>query len=156
MNNLEDFIRMREKFVRYYATQRRAVITKNLSTEDFVMELQFLTDAEALMLGTLDAEIEALQSDRLIQHAQRLDLPLPSVTNPPMRDDNWYRDHKSGRRCLTVEGRHCLRAAIDAEEARRFEIKTLWVTKILLPAAGVVVAIIGALAGLIAILRHVK
>jgi hypothetical protein len=42
------------------------------------------------------------------------------------------------------------------EKARRFEVKTLWVTKIILPLAGVLVGIIGALTGLVAVFQHWK
>jgi hypothetical protein len=57
---------------------------------------------------------------------------------------------------LKFRGRAFLRERIDKEKTRRFEVKTLWVTKIILPLAGVLVGIIGALTGLFAILQHKK
>jgi len=49
-----------------------------------------------------------------------------------------------------------LRKLVDAEKARRFEIKTLWVTKFWLPLLAALVGIIGALTGLAAVLQHKK
>jgi hypothetical protein len=49
------------------------------------------------------------------------------------------------RRWFSAKGRTNLRKLIDEEKARRFEVKTLWVTKFWLPLLAALVGIIGAL-----------
>ena len=55
---------------------------------------------------------------------------------------------------LSAQGRGHVRKLIDEEKARRFEAKTRWVTKFIVPLLAPLVGIIGALTGLIAVLRH--
>jgi len=143
----------RKKLVTSYGKQRSAYAAKQEQNPD---EYNAILASEHLDLDAIDAEIEVFLSDRLTEEANELDVPLPERGYPPMRDENWYHDHPSGRACLTVQGRHVLRAGIDAEKARRFEAKTLWFTKIIIPFAGILIGIIGALTGLFAVLRHAK
>ncbi len=57
---------------------------------------------------------------------------------------------------FTPRARSHLRKMIDEEKARRFEVKTLWVTKLILPLLAALIGIIGALTGLVAVLHHQK
>jgi hypothetical protein len=45
---------------------------------------------------------------------------------------------------------------IGEEKARRFEVKTLWVTKFWIPLLAASIGIIGALTGFFAVLQHKK
>ena len=57
---------------------------------------------------------------------------------------------------LTSHGRAKVRSLVDAERSRRFEAKTLWLTKFWLPLLAALVGIIGALTGFVAVLQHKK
>jgi hypothetical protein len=99
----------------------------------------------------IDERVDWLLDQSIRQEAQELDIAMPSVEETEM----W---HRGGDLSLyrSSQGRFSLRKLIDQEKARRFEVKTLWVTKIILPLAGVLVGIIGALTGLVAVLQHRK
>ena len=99
--------------------------------------------------------IEMHYSQRLCDEARRLDVEIPEqeeegvwrpTTSTPAGDDI----------ALTSKGRHALRKLIDAEKARRFEVKTLWLLKFWVPLLASLIGIIGALTGLFAVLRHTK
>ena len=61
-----------------------------------------------------------------------------------------------GPTLVTLKGRAHIRKLIDEEKARRFEVKTLWVTKFWVPLLAALIGIIGALTGLVAVLQHKK
>jgi hypothetical protein len=96
-------------------------------------------------------KVKLYQSRVLVSCAESLDIVL-SDTNV----DYWETHKLYTHPILTPNGRYQARKLIDAEKARRFEVRTLWVTKIILPLAGVLVGIIGALTGLVAVLQHKK
>jgi hypothetical protein len=99
----------------------------------------------------IDDRLDWVLDQAIRQEAQELDIAMPLVTEREM----WQRDEDQSL-YLTSQGRFYLRRLIDQEKARRFEVKTLWVTKIILPLAGVLVGIIGALTGLVAVFQHWK
>ncbi|SRR6266404_1706423 len=99
----------------------------------------------------IDECVDWVLDQTIRQEAQELDISMPLVTEREM----WQRDEDQSL-YLTSQGRFYLRRLIDQEKARRFEVKTLWVTKIILPLAGVLVGVIGALTGLVAVLQHKK
>jgi hypothetical protein len=94
----------------------------------------------------LDQIIDMLVSRRLIDEAVELDVSIPDSNNAAM----WARN-EGGRIWLSSEGRALLRRSIDEEKSRRFEVKTLWVVKFIVPVASILVGLIGALTGLIAV-----
>jgi hypothetical protein len=118
--------------------------TLAVKPEDLIVELEHYRLAEL--------RVKIYHSRLLVYEAETLD-----VTIPPDDDGKiWEKDKSYTHPFLTAAGRHQLRTSIDLEKSRRFEVKTLWVTKIILPLAGVLVGIIGALTGLVAVLQHKK
>jgi hypothetical protein len=99
----------------------------------------------------IDDRIARFLDLEIRQDTQELDIALPSIEEKEM----WHHDPDGGV-FLTSRGRLHLRKLVDAEKARRFEIKTLWVTKFWLPLLAALVGIIGALTGLAAVLQHKK
>ena len=92
-------------------------------------------------------------SQKLCDEARALDVAYPptneeamwrSVDTTPAGDDI----------VLTPKGRSAVRMLIDAEKARRFEVKTLWVTKFWLPLLAALIGIIGSITGLVAVLHQ--
>lgn len=63
-------------------------------------------------------------------------------------------DGTNYRYWLTGTGRSKVRKLIEEEKARLFEIKTLWITKLIPPVLVALIGIIGALTGFVAVLRH--
>jgi hypothetical protein len=111
-------------------------------------------------VGALDADqhftmqdfeegIDHVIGSKLLDEARLLDVDIPTRSDESV----WYHSEDGTLAILTPKGRSTVRKAIDEERARRFEVRTLWVTKIVLPLAGVVVGIIGALIGLVAALK---
>jgi hypothetical protein len=88
----------------------------------------------------------------LLTEADELDIELPPNTDHEIWSAGQMKE--DAITLLTTRGRSKIRALIDAEKARRFEVKTLWVTKFWLPLLAALVGIIGALTGLVAVLRH--
>jgi hypothetical protein len=87
---------------------------------------------------------------RLAQKARIFDIETPPITDTEM----WDYDQESGAKWYSAKGRTYLRKLIDEEKARRFEVKTLWVTKFWLPLLAALVGIIGALTGLFAVIHR--
>lgn len=114
-------------------------------------EYQHLEWDEHEAIKDIEHGFDYVEGTRLLRLARDLDIELP----PHEDDAMWFNDTgESGFMWFTSKGRAHVRKLIDTEKARRFEVKTLWVTKIILPLAGVIVGIIGALTGLIAVSRH--
>jgi hypothetical protein len=137
--------------------ERRRIIAK---AEEIRIEGKRTGDLrKALLAGAdcyqacknIDDRVDWILDQSIRQEAQELDIAMPSVEDLAM----WRRDEEQNL-YLSPQGRFHLRKRIDEEKARRFEVKTLWVTKIILPIAGVVVGIIGALTGLVAVMQHKK
>lgn len=105
-------------------------------------------------LNYIDTDIEILLSDSVIQEARRLDVEIPRQRGEVDEDPNWEQSNFFGRVYLSTKGRSDLRRRVDEVKMRRFEVKTLWVTKFWLPLLAALVGIIGALTGLFAVLRH--
>jgi hypothetical protein len=66
------------------------------------------------------------------------------------------RQEGEGPALVTLKGRAHIRKLIDQEKARRFEVKTVWVTKFWVPLLAALIGIVGALTGLVAVLQHKK
>jgi hypothetical protein len=108
---------------------------------------------QRLMSNYLEAKKNLARelSVSLLTEADDLDLELP-----PRSDSKIWQPDVNGEpiTLLTIRGRAQVRTLIDAEKARRFEVKTLWVTKFWLPLLAALVGVIGALTGLVAVLGH--
>lgn len=114
-------------------------------------EFYALVKTQYLKIDSINLQIESFRSNQLIRKAIALDLEYPPESEPELWSDKEVLGVKF--RVLSPRGRSVVRSKIDAEKARRFEINTLWVTKLILPLLAACVGIIGALTGLIAILR---
>jgi hypothetical protein len=143
--------------IRRLHRKRRAIIAKAEKesekasrSNEHASALQIAADSYAACKH-IDERVDWLLDQDIRQEAQELDIAMPLVTEANM----WQRDEDQSL-YLSSQGRFYLRKLIDQEKARRFEVKTLWVTKIILPLAGVLVGIIGALTGLVAVLQHKK
>jgi hypothetical protein len=121
--------------------------------EDILRDLhsQKFTQQDAI-----DTEIDVLLGDALIQEAKRLDIEVPHIKGSVFDDPLWEENAFSGRPFLGSLGRFELRRKIDEEKTRRFEVKTLWVIKIIIPVVASLVGVIGAITGLVAVLQHKK
>jgi hypothetical protein len=112
-------------------------------------EFRQLDASEYFDTREIESVIDSRTSRRLTDQARSLD-----VETPPLSAKEMWIHHEDGERVwLSAKGRSQVRKLIDEEKARRFEVKTRWVTKIILPLAGILVGIIGAITGLVAVLH---
>jgi len=93
--------------------------------------------------------LEDLQTERLLRQARALDVALPSPRphglDHESGDENWWLGSVMGGWYLTPEGRRRLRQAVRAEQKDSRENASFWF--------GIVIGLIGALTGLVAVLR---
>lgn len=139
--------RSRRKVARAYERERQKLKKKKDRGPD---EFEELEHAEWHDLQMEDDAINAFLSDQLWDEAREHDIAIPKG------EDVWEGSFHHDRKYLTMATRAQLRKQIDAEKARRFEVKTLWLMKFWLPLLASLVGIIGALTGLFAVLRHTK
>jgi hypothetical protein len=111
-----------------------------------------LDSQEYFEVREIERELDMEQSRQLFDKARALDVDTPK----PSDNEMWNSDNNIGRIWLTYKGRATVRKAIDEERARRFDVKTRWVTKLILPLLAAVIGIIGAITGLVAVLRYTK
>ena len=93
--------------------------------------------------------MDLLLSNKLLREALLYDIYLGD-------NEGIMREDAQGSLVLTPEGRAHIRKLIDEEKARRFKVKTLWVTKLILPLLAALIGIVGAVTGLVAVLQHKK
>lgn len=107
-------------------------------------------------------EIREVQKDidielahRVREEADKYDVPIPPFRGRGT-EEMWTEESEGpqSRAWLSSQGRSHVRKLIAEEKARRFETRTLWITKLILPLLAVFVGIIGALTGLVAVLKH--
>ena len=139
--------RSRKKIVRAYERDRQKLKKKKDRGPD---EFEELEHAEWQALQVEDDAMNAVLSDQLWEEAREYDIAIPKG------DGVWEDSYYGERKYLTMATRATLRRLIDEEKARRFEVKTLWVTKFILPILGGLVGVIGALTGLFAVLHQRK
>jgi hypothetical protein len=83
---------------------------------------------------------------KIVLEATVLDIPIPPEFQKP-----------GGTKYEIIpEGRAALRKLIAEEKKRRFEDKTRWVTSIILPILGFIIALISVITGLEAVLHQKK
>jgi|SRR6267378_612755 len=115
-------------------------------------EIESFIGKEYAKVMDAEKELDGAVGQLLLHEARSLDVELPTIEDKTM----WFEARGSERIWLSPRGRAHVRKLIDEEKGRRFDVKTRWVTKIILPLAGVLVGIIGALTGLVAVLQHKK
>jgi hypothetical protein len=119
-------------------------------TSDNQMVLTIAADSY-LECEHIDERITRFLDAEIRQEAQELDIAFPPIEQAEM----WHHDADQSL-LLTFRGRSYLRERIDKEKMRRFEVKTLWVTKFWIPLLAASIGIIGALTGMFAVLQHKK
>ena len=137
----------RRKIVRAFERDRRGLNKKKASTA----EHEELSRDEWANLQMEDDGINAFVSDQLWEEAREYDVEVPQNT-PNLWEDSIF----GNRKFLNTRGRSTVRRLIDEEKARRFDVKTRWVTKLILPILAALIGIIGAITGLVAVLRHTR
>jgi hypothetical protein len=88
-------------------------------------------------------EIAALHSDRLLQQADYLDIPVPDFE--PGDGLTWDRSDMTGRYYLSHDARHKLRSLVDAANKSRREALIWWVP--------IIFGLIGAITGLASVFK---
>jgi hypothetical protein len=139
---------------RRYARSRRFVVAASAVLDGSKPQDQ---KKMARLMADLDLakrNLERELSVSILTEADDLDIELPPDNEPEI----WMTGDVNGEaiNLLTTRGREKVRQLVDAERSRRFEVKTLWVTKFWLPLLAALVGIIGALTGLVAVLQHKK
>src|SRR5260221_8094143 len=123
----------------------RIKVEKTASSADAVA----LREVISRELEIRDEEIEFEISRTILLEAKELDVEIPSPDDPKV-----WRLTTFGIQYLGPSGRSDLRKLIDGEKTRRFEAKTRWITKFILPLLAAIIGIIAALTGLVAVLQH--
>jgi hypothetical protein len=129
-----------------YHKKRKVLAESDSTTPDDYAELEA---DDYYHVQDIEKAIECELSDRLCREARSLDVELPAFKESGL----WLHDGEIGRTWLKPEGREHLRTRIYNEKARKFEVKTLWATKLIIPLASLLIGIIGALTGLFAVLH---
>jgi len=138
----------RWKIGRSYAKDYKKLQKEKASREKFGEH-----DAEEYYaVREVEREIEFEVGRRLYDEARSLDVEIPPHSDSEM----WVDDAVGERTWLSSKGRAQVRKLIDEEKARRFEVKTQWVTRLILPVLGLLIGVLGAITGLIAVLHQKK
>jgi hypothetical protein len=128
---------------RLFAPHREKLELRKAPPEEF----EQLDIEEFEVVREIEKEIDIIEGGRLFRNARHLD-----VETPPLSDKEMWQDEYGGRRIwFTPKGRAHVRKLIDEEESRRFEAKSRWVTKIILPLLTLSLGIIGTITGLVAV-----
>lgn len=99
----------------------------------------------------IDERLSRLMDQSIRQEAHELDIAYPHTSDEGM----WHTD-KDGSLILLFQGRSYLRELIDKEKSRRFDVGTRWMTKIIHSLLTLLIGVIGALTGLVAVFQHKK
>jgi hypothetical protein len=100
------------------------------------------------LLG-FDQFIDFTITEKISDEAIALDVPLPPKTDTEM----WSHSEDGTMEFLTPTGRAFTRKIIDAEKTRRRDVNAWWWKNILAPAVTALTGLIGAIIGLVAILK---
>ncbi len=140
--------RERDRIEKSYKKDLAELKKKKATPQDFEqLRCQELND-----VGDAYQEIHIFMSQQLLQEGYKYDVRIPATND----SEFWVVNDGTHVGYLTPGGRSHVRRLIDEEKTRRFEIKTLWVTKLILPLLGGLVGLIGAATGFIAVWRHGK
>jgi hypothetical protein len=122
-------------------------LTQNGASQD---EIQGLLQNASFETDMAQEQIQIILSAGLFHEANRLGIPGPRYTD--LDSDQWEQGH-NGQIYLSLKGQSELRSRIRQEEKERREATAFWVKDILVPVLSVLLGIIGATTGLVAILR---
>lgn len=112
-------------------------------------ERNFLIDEFLMERGFIDDRINLLESIRLQEKAERLGIPIPPLSDK----ESWERGLQPNTIFLGVKARLHLREEMRKERRERFESRTLWISRILIPLIGLIIGLIGALTALVSVWR---
>jgi len=129
-----------------YNRDEQALVKRKASQAEFAE----LNADEYFNLRLFDEEIDRTNALRLWREGNALDLEMPEADQKEM----WTSSEDGQHTFLSIKGRARVRQLIDIEKARRFEVRTMWVTRIVLPIIASLVGIIGAITGLVAVLHR--
>jgi hypothetical protein len=122
---------------------------RKASSEEIEMEAQEASwDSD-----TIRDEIESIKSFHLIGRAIRLGLPTPRFKAVEADEDETWERGITGKYYLSRAAQTELRSRIRLEKKEQREVTAFWVKDVLVPALSVLIGILGATAGLIAILH---
>ena len=138
----------RWKIQRLFAKDHQKLVKEKAPREKF----DELGAEEYYAVREIERDIDSEIGLRLIREARSLDVEIPPPSDSPM----WVRGDDGVRIWLSSKGRAKARKSIDEEKARRFEVKTQWVTRLILPLLGLLIGVLGAITGLIAVLHQKK
>jgi hypothetical protein len=127
---------------------RKKLLKRKAPREEF----ERLDFDEYTSFTEVEHDIDLEIGRRLFDQARSLDVDTPPANDLQM----WYHDENRRNIWFTPKGRAHVRKLIDEERARRFDVKTRWVTKLILPVLAALIGIIGAITGLVAVLQHRK
>jgi hypothetical protein len=114
-------------------------------------EMEGATQETVFESDTLVDTIESLKSHHLLGRANRLGLPTPRFSaDESNENETWARAYTGGY-YLSRAAQSDLRSRIRLEEKERRETTAFWVKDILVPALSVLLGIIGATTGLVAV-----
>ena len=112
-------------------------------------------DEREVLIGEAVAEIHEVTerisvhySTKLVDKARRLFLPVPRIQRET-EDPNWEEADFGDRCYLKPDGMQRLLAAVRAEQKQRREVAAFWLGTV----GGILIALIGALTGLAAVLK---
>jgi hypothetical protein len=140
-------LRWRRRTIQRLCANDHKKLTKEKASREKFEEL----DAEEYFaVRGVELEIDFEISRRLCDEARFLDVEIPPPSDTQMR----FHGDDGQRIWLSSKGRAQVRKLIDEEKARRFEVKTLWVARLILPFLGLIIGVLGAITGLIAVLHQ--
>jgi len=102
------------------------------------------TEEQAHEYDLLERGFSSEMNKKLLRSAIKYDLDLSEYPD-------FFQERTPGT--LSPHARQIIRRLLHAEKQRRFEARTLWVTKFWLPLLAALVGIIGALTGLFAVMQ---
>ncbi|MBI1955437.1 MAG: hypothetical protein HYS38_03490 [Acidobacteria bacterium] len=97
----------------------------------------------------IDDKINVLRSTRLREEAERLGIPTPPLSD----EESWEYGCQKDLIFLGVKAQSQLRGEIRKERRERWEDRTLWITRILIPLLGLTIGLIGTLTALVSVWR---
>jgi hypothetical protein len=130
-----------------YAKDYKNLVKKKASQD----ELMQLHAGEHFDVEAVEQQIDFYIGTKLSDKARSLDVEIPHFSDKQM----WVHGEQ-GYFWFSSKGRAHVRKLIDEERARRFEVKSQWFIKIILPTLGLVIGIVGAITGLVAVLHQKK
>ncbi len=131
--------RQRRKIDKYYKKQYAEV--KKTGDKKKIEDIEILAPHE---LEEVDDEIHYLQQRYLISKATKMLLQIPPVISEE-KGGRWEQSNVTGKWQLTNEGMRELRQNIRTEQKESTELLARWIT--------VIIGLIGALTGLVAIIK---